>query len=196
MYEGLFFLLACNFIEKRLLRQYFSVNVENIFATPILKNTCKRRQEHKSQGVSEKTRISKRVNVFCLTVLCNPANNYLFKPSNRKTRTLEKGVKCAQWCLSGDFIVNFENISRLFLVFYCWLWLSNFFFLSSSSIFWSSLIYNTSARHEWHECDTSATPVRHEWTRATRVQHKCDTSAKRVLHERHECDTNEKIWFW
>ena len=60
----------------------------------------------------------------------------------------------------------------------------------------SSLIYNTSARHEWHECDTSATPVRHEWTRATRVQHKCDTSAKRVLHERHECDTNEKIWFW
>ena len=31
---------------------------------------------------------------------------------------------------------------------------------------WSNLIYNTSARHEGHECDTSATRttrVRHEW---------------------------------
>ena len=46
----------------------------------------------------------------------------------------------------------------------------------------SSLIYNTSARHEQHECDTSET-----W--ATRVRHKCDTSATRttrVLHERRE----------
>ena len=36
----------------------------------------------------------------------------------------------------------------------------------------SSLIYNMSARHERHECDTRAT---------------------RVLHERHECYTNEKF---
>ena len=32
--------------------------------------------------------------------------------------------------------------------------------------------YNTSARHERHECDTSA------------------TGATRVLHERHECNTS------
>ena len=40
----------------------------------------------------------------------------------------------------------------------------------------SSLIYNTSARHERHECDTNA-------TLATRVRHECytnDTSKKQV----------------
>ena len=70
----------------------------------------------------------------------------------------------------------------------------------------SSLFYNTSARHERHECDTSETRVRHEWTTsdrsatqmslewhecetsATRVQHKWDTSATRMSHEWHECD--------
>ena len=58
----------------------------------------------------------------------------------------------------------------------------------------SSQIYNTSARHEQHECDTNATQVQHECNnRATRVryeQHECDTSATRVLQERHECDTS------
>ena len=39
---------------------------------------------------------------------------------------------------------------------------------------WSSLIYNTSVRHERHEYDTS------------------DTSATRALHKRHECDMGEK----
>ena len=49
----------------------------------------------------------------------------------------------------------------------------------------SSLIYNTCARHERHECDTSATQaawVQHDWD--TR-----DTSVTRVLHERHEYDS-------
>ena len=49
----------------------------------------------------------------------------------------------------------------------------------------SSLIYNTSARHERNEWDTSA-------TQAARVRlepHECDTSATRALHKRHECDT-------
>ena len=54
----------------------------------------------------------------------------------------------------------------------------------------SSLIYNTSARHEWHECDTSATPARHEWntsyTSATQVRHECETSATRTARVRHE----------
>ena len=35
-------------------------------------------------------------------------------------------------------------------------------FLKKRTYYWSSLIYNTSARHERHECDTSATQVRHE----------------------------------
>ena len=53
-------------------------------------------------------------------------------------------------------------------------------------MFQSSLIYNTSARHKQHDCDTSdtsgtnATQVQHEWdmnnTSATRVQHKCYTN--------------------
>ena len=84
----------------------------------------------------------------------------------------------------------------------------------------SSLIYNTSARHERNEYNTSttlATRVWHEqhesdmnttqvWhacstsaTRTTQVRHECytnNTSATRVLHEQHECDTNEKFWFW
>ena len=67
----------------------------------------------------------------------------------------------------------------------------------------SSLIYNTSAKHEQYECDTSATlatRVRHEQhefnTSATRVTWATrvlqNTSATRVLHERHEYDTSEK----
>ena len=41
----------------------------------------------------------------------------------------------------------------------------------------SSLIYNTSARHERHECETGA------------------TFATRLLHKRQECDTSEKFDF-
>ena len=63
-----------------------------------------------------------------------------------------------------------------------------------NSSFWgSSLIYNTSARHVRHECDTSdtnVTRVRHECdkseTRATRVWHKCDTSTTRTTRVRHD----------
>ena len=51
----------------------------------------------------------------------------------------------------------------------------------------SSLIYNTSARHERHECNTSDTSE----TRAMRVQHKCNTSATRATRVWHECYTND-----
>ena len=50
---------------------------------------------------------------------------------------------------------------------------------------WSSLIWNTSARHERHErhkYDTSATQKRHE-------QHECDTSAAQTTQIRHEWET-------
>ena len=65
----------------------------------------------------------------------------------------------------------------------------------------SSLIYNTSARHERNEWDTSATQAaraQHEWdlshTSATQVRHERytnDTSATRLLHKRHEYDRIE-----
>ena len=65
----------------------------------------------------------------------------------------------------------------------------------------SSLIYNTSARHERHECDTSdtsvtiATQVRNDWgtsdTTATRV-YTNNTSETRLLHERHASVTRVK----
>ena len=51
---------------------------------------------------------------------------------------------------------------------------------------WYSLIYNTSARHQQHECnisDMNTTQVRHN-------RHECNTSATGVSHKRHECDTN------
>ena len=38
----------------------------------------------------------------------NPANTYLFKVNNKNT---------SQWRRSGVFIVNFEHISHLFLMF-------------------------------------------------------------------------------
>ena len=57
---------------------------------------------------------------------------------------------------------------------------------------WSTLIYNSSIRHEWHECDTSDTNVTRcntsdmIETRATQVVHDCDTSATRTTRVRHE----------
>ena len=70
---------------------------------------------------------------FCLLLLANccvlptryPDNIYLFKVNNRSTRkrceicsklTIEIPER-RQWRLSGIFIVNFENISHLLLVF-------------------------------------------------------------------------------
>ena len=41
-----------------------------------------------------------------------PVGNYTFKVNNRDTRT-----RCEIWRGSGVFIVNFEHISRLVLVF-------------------------------------------------------------------------------
>ena len=65
----------------------------------------------------------------------------------------------------------------------------------------SSLYYNTSARHERHECDTndtSATRVTHDWnTSATRVTHECntsDTSATRVKNFDFDNETSENIF--
>ena len=50
----------------------------------------------------------------------------------------------------------------------------------------SSLFYNTSARHERHECDTNDTSA----TRVRLQRHKCETTT-RVLHKPHECYTND-----
>ena len=53
---------------------------------------------------------------------------------------------------------------------------------------WSSIPYNTSARHKQHERNTRDTSV-------TRLWHKWDSynrNATWVLHERRECDTSQK----
>ena len=68
----------------------------------------------------------------------------------------------------------------------------------------SSLIYNTSAKHERQECDTSntnATRVQHEWdtsdTSATRVLYECytnDASTKRVKYFDFDNSTGKNIF--
>ena len=57
--------------------------------------------------------------------MLEPAGNYMFKVNNRNTRTSceicsklkIKITEGCQWCRSGIFIVNFEHISQLILVF-------------------------------------------------------------------------------
>ena len=51
-------------------------------------------------------------------------------------------------------------------------------------ITWYSLFYNTSARHERHECDTTDTSA----ARVRREQHVYNTSATRTTRVRHEWD--------
>ena len=58
------------------------------------------------------------------------ANIYLFKVNKKNSRkwceicakVTTKTPQRRQWHCSGVLIVNFEHISNLFLVFYCWLW--------------------------------------------------------------------------
>ena len=104
----------------------------------------------------------------------------------------------------SDAVGNNIAMDRYFIMAYCVLYI--IYIITNTCIVWvnfwvsvgSSLIYNTSARHEPHECDTSdknATRLRHESdtsdTSETGVQQECNTSATQVLHERHECDTSE-----
>ena len=64
----------------------------------------------------------------------------------------------------------------------------------------SNLIYNTSDRHERHECNTSATlatRVRHECDKSDIVRYKCctnDTSATRVENFDFYNDTGKNIF--
>ena len=60
----------------------------------------------------------KKINPFCITSKYGPAGIYLLKVNNRNTRTM-----CEIW--PGVFIVNFEHISRLALVFLLLLWTCN-----------------------------------------------------------------------
>ena len=61
--------------------------------------------------------------------------------------------------------------------------------LKNSNCCGSSLICNTSTRHERHECVASKKRVRHE-------RQECDTSATWVLQERHECDMSAARTTW
>ena len=53
-------------------------------------------------------------NRYYQLLLCTPVGIYLFKVNNRNTRTR---CEICQWSRSGVFIVTFENISHLVLVF-------------------------------------------------------------------------------
>ena len=65
------------------------------------------------------------MNLYLLQYACNPAGNYMFKVTNRNTRTkcetcLKLTIKTPDrrnWRRSGVFIVNFEHISHFALVF-------------------------------------------------------------------------------
>ena len=66
----------------------------------------------------------------------NPAGSYMFKDNNRNTRTrcemcsklTIKTPERRQWHRSGVFIVNFEHISHLVLVFLLLTLPDNFFY--------------------------------------------------------------------
>ena len=67
----------------------------------------------------------KQENLFFCVGLCIPAGSYMFKVNNRSTETrceicLKLAIKILErrhWRRSGIFIVNFEHISHLDLVF-------------------------------------------------------------------------------
>ena len=69
-----------------------------------------------------------------LKVTLLPANIYLFKVKYRNTRkkydmrskSAIKIQKRCHWHRSCVTVVNFEHISHIFLVFYCWLWTCKF----------------------------------------------------------------------
>ena len=62
---------------------------------------------------------------MCVVLASTRANKYMLKVSNINTRKkceiywnlTIKALEQRQWCRSGVFIVNFEHISRFFLVF-------------------------------------------------------------------------------
>ena len=65
------------------------------------------------------------LNLRWTKALTCPIGNYMFKINNRNSRTrceirseliIKKAERC-QWRRSGVFVVNFENISHLVLVF-------------------------------------------------------------------------------
>ena len=96
------------------------------------------------------------------------------------------------------FFSNVIRCSKLKLSVCCFIYFESYICV----IFRSSLIYNTSARHEQHECNTcntTTTRVQHQQhecnkseTQATRTQHKCNTSATLTTRVQHECYTNDK----
>ena len=81
--------------------------------------------------------------------------------SKSTINTPERG----QWCRSSVFILKFENISHLFLMFILW----------QVNVIYSNL---------QHDCQTWAKRVRHEGHKCDT----CDTNATRVRHKGHECD--------
>ena len=66
--------------------------------------------------------------------------------------------------------------------------------LKSTFSCWSSLMYNTRARHEKYEYDTSHTSM--SATQVSHEQHKCKMRSTRTTLVRHECYTNDTSVKW
>ena len=100
-------------LKNRLRNRYFSVNFAKVLKTPFL------------QKISPRLLQSKIAIAIVKKPLPMPAGIYLFKVNNRNTRTgCEICSKLTintperrQWRRSGVFIVKFEHISHLVLVF-------------------------------------------------------------------------------
>ena len=78
---------------------------------------------------------------------------------------------------------NAIEISSIYWNVLLWI-LSNW--METTICVWSSLFYNTTARHKRHEGDTNNMSE----TRVQQERHECNTNATEVLHKRHECNTS------
>ena len=95
-----------------------------------------------------------------------------------------------KFVISTYFFVKFFSCLCVFYVLHLF-YILNFYVIWIEFITfveWSSLIYNTSARHEWSESDTSATWILHK-------RHKCNTSAARVKNFNFHNDASKNIFF-
>ena len=118
--------ISCNFEEQNAQNQpYWSYPtkdvIKNVFHQVLLHN-------HVTHLLDKF--ISKNVYNWRIIILSNPADIYLLKVNNRNTRTrceicsklTINTPESRHWRRSGVFIVNFEHISHLVLVFLLLTW--------------------------------------------------------------------------
>ena len=117
--------------------KYFQKKVMGNFSPtipPPPKLYCRPKRKVKIELVTQKLQLNLQLNSYTqfqkefilISGICHyPAGIYLLKVNNRNSRTrceicsklTIKTPKQRQWCRSGVFVVNFEHISHLVLVF-------------------------------------------------------------------------------